>query len=119
MLEIKITLSLDEKTHEVLDKLASALAKELTIKVDEPKKKVDKPPKTVVAPQDKTVEIIEEVVDKEKEPNIKPKEPTSDKYTIQTIEDLRLIMVGVKRKHGSDVVKALLTAEGVTSLSGL
>lgn len=128
-MEIKVTISLDERTHETLNKLTEALAKEITVKAEMPAAK----------PEIKSTAAIKSTVDQIPAPAKKTAEkPTvaSDKGDTPPWEDnstgkpekidaetLRALAADVKKKKGSSSpIKELLNkygAENITAVTRL
>lgn len=127
MFEIKLTISLDERTQDTIDRLIASMNKEVTIKVAEvddtnqpTKKKVKAPIKATATP----IEDVEEetaMTPQDEPQQAKPsksiKEDT-EKESI-TIEELRALLAGAKREKGTDAIKAILNEYDVALLSNL
>lgn len=141
MFEIKLTISLDEKTKDTLDRLIEAMNKETTIKVEDPdknkedttaKKKAKAPIKATAAPA--PVEEANWTTNNEDEsareavmtPKIEPQQVVGDEVEQEdtpqeniTIEELRALLASTKREKGTDAIKAILKGYGVSLLSDL
>lgn len=138
MLEIKLTISLDERTTETIEKIIGAMNREVTLKVadaEEPKKKAEAPikataapieeaetetrkpaAKATVTPQDEPQQVEKDEPEKDTTPDEKPAEqPKKD----ITIEELRTLLASAKREKGTDAIKAILKGYGVSLLSDL
>ncbi len=132
MLEIKLTVSLDETTKDTLDRLIGALNKEVTIKVAETeeapeKKKAKAPIKATVAPiEEAKDETANNAQNDEIAPKYEPQQVVADKSRKNTtpaenigIEELRTLLASAKREKGTDAIKAILKGYGVSLLSDL
>lgn len=130
MLEIKLTVSLDETAKDTLDRLIAALGKEATTKVEEHEEAPAQ--NKAKAPLRATAAPVEEAQDeKQRKPPfgftvanqiIKTIERDVDHCTSTeniTIEELRTLLVAVKREKGTDAIKAVLKDYGVSLLSDL
>lgn len=113
-MEIKITIALDERAHETLNRLADALCKEVTLTVatQAPDKSAKKAPVSHKAPK------VEEVpTEATKEPTEAACESVGDEKPVP-IEELRALAADVKASKGTNrPVKDLLTEFGATKLS--
>lgn len=132
MLEIKLTISLDEKTADILERLIGAMNREVTAKVADaeeaqPNKKVKAPIKATAAPIEEAAEEVAEpitkaVVTPKNEPQQVVAEET-EKNTAPaeniTIEELRTLLAAAKREKGTDAIKTILKSYGVSLLSDL
>lgn len=110
MLEIKLTISLDEKTADTLDRLIGALNKEVT-KVAETEETPEK--KKAKAPIKATAAPIEEAKDGTTD------SAQNDEAENIGIEELRTLLASAKREKGTDAIKAILKGYGVSLLSDL
>lgn len=132
MLEIKLTISLDERTTETLERLIGAMNREVTVKVADaeeaqPNKKSKAPIKATAAPIEEAVEeIAEPVVKAAVTPKNEPQRVVAEeteKNTASTenitIEELRTLLAAAKREKGTDAIKAILKGYGVSLLSDL
>jgi len=113
-MEIKLTIGLDDKTHETLNALIAALNGKIAVAVDADSKPAEapkkKPIKATAAPIEETPVL---------EPQDEPKQEESEPAADITIEDLRALLANAKREKGTDAIKAILKSYGVTLLSDL
>ena len=124
-MEIKITIALDERAHETLNRLADALSKEVKLTVATPG--TEAPVEDSKATHGKNAKIAPVSAEKpkvEEVPTETPEEPTEaasegvgGKKPVP-IEELRALAADVKARKGTNQpVKDLLTKFGATKLS--
>lgn len=132
MLEIKLTVSLDEKTAETLERLIGAMNREVTDRAADaeeaqPEKKAKAPIKATAAPTEEAAEEVSEPITKATvTPKNEPQQVVAgetEKNTAPaeniTIEELRTLLAAAKREKGTDAIKAILKGYGVSLLSDL
>lgn len=124
-MEIKVTIALDERTHETLNKLAEALGKEITVKAEMP---AEKPEIKPVATKKPTVaQTPTEDENTAEKPAVTPvtgnQTDTAEEVEKIDAETLRALAADVKKKKGSAApIKTLLTkygAENITAVTKL
>lgn len=122
-MEIKVVIALDERTHETLNKLTEALAKEITVTTV-----AEKPEIKPIAAQKTTVKETPAATDKTAEkPAVTSDKVDTDDTTGEPekidAETLRALAADVKKKKGSAApIKALLNkygAENITAVTKL
>lgn len=131
-MELKITIALDERAHDTLNKLAEALSKEIRITatptmgeikpVAQPKATVEQTPtKAEKTPQAQTVEPkTEKKQQVETKIGLEPQaeEVAKVQNSAVTIEELRGLAADAKERTGTaKSVKDLITEYGATKLS--
>lgn len=124
-MEIKVTIALDERTHETLNRLAEALGKEITVKTEMPAEKPEiKPVATTTAEVVQTPTGANNAAEKPTVAAVQG-EKADTTETVEKIdaETLRALAADVKKKKGSAApIKALLTkygAENITAVTKL